>query len=50
MSTAAVWRTTVPLTVVAGVLRVPFWLFTLLVGIGKAARYAVFIWLVHQVA
>lgn len=30
-----------PLTVVAGSLRVNFWLFTLLVGIGKAARYVV---------
>ena len=30
-----------PLTIVAGVLRVRFWLFLLLVSIGKAARYAV---------
>ncbi|GAA5168829.1 YqaA family protein [Viridibacterium curvum] len=28
-----------PLTLVAGVLRVRFWLFLLLVGIGKTARY-----------
>lgn len=28
-----------PLTVAAGVLRTPFWLFVLLVTIGKAARY-----------
>lgn len=30
-----------PLTIVAGILRVRFWLFLLLVSIGKAARYAV---------
>ncbi|MBL6432080.1 MAG: DedA family protein [Alphaproteobacteria bacterium] len=29
-----------PLTFVAGVLKVPFWRFTLLVSIGKIARYA----------
>ena len=34
-----------PLTVVAGVLRTPFWLFTLLVGIAKTGRYAAVIWL-----
>ena len=34
-----------PLTVVAGVLRTPFWLFLLLVSIAKAGRYAVVIWL-----
>lgn len=28
-----------PLTVVAGALRVPFWIFVALVGLGKAARY-----------
>ncbi len=28
-----------PLTVAAGLLRVPFWRFFVLVGIGKAARY-----------
>jgi membrane protein YqaA with SNARE-associated domain len=28
-----------PLTVAAGLLRVPFWRFFILVGIGKAARY-----------
>lgn len=33
-----------PLTVVAGVLRTPFWLFTLLVSIAKTARYAAVIW------
>ncbi len=30
-----------PLTFVAGVLRMNFWLFVLLVGVGKAARYVV---------
>lgn len=30
-----------PLTLVAGVLRVRFWLFLLLVALGKTARYAV---------
>ncbi len=33
------------LTLVAGVMRVPFWLFFLLTAIGKGARYAVLIWL-----
>ena len=33
----------VPLTFAAGVLRVNFWLFLLLVSIGKAGRYAVVI-------
>jgi len=32
------------LTVVAGLMRVGFWKFLLLVGIGKAARYAVVLW------
>jgi len=32
-----------PLTVAAGVLRTPFWLFVTLVTIGKAARYSVII-------
>lgn len=32
-----------PLTVVAGALRVPFWRFLLLVGAGKASRYALVI-------
>lgn len=31
------------LTLIAGVLRVPLWLFVLLVGIGKGLRYAVVI-------
>ena len=35
-----------PLTFVAGVLRVPFLLFTLLVFLGKAGRYAVLLWLI----
>ncbi|MDZ7810630.1 MAG: YqaA family protein [Arhodomonas sp.] len=29
------------LTFIAGLMRVPFWLFFLLTGIGKAARYAI---------
>ncbi|MBO1319572.1 DedA family protein [Acanthopleuribacter pedis] len=32
-----------PLTVVAGFLRTPFWLFTLLVLIGKGGRYALLV-------
>ncbi len=36
------------LTFVAGLMRVNFWLFLLLVGIGKATRYAVVLWLVQQ--
>ncbi|MDT8319403.1 MAG: VTT domain-containing protein [Xanthomonadales bacterium] len=35
------------LTFVAGLMRVRFWLFLLLVGIGKATRYAVILWLVE---
>ncbi|WP_445765640.1 hypothetical protein [Rheinheimera sp.] len=34
-----------PLTLVAGVLRLRFGLFLLLVLLGKAARYALVIWL-----
>lgn len=34
-----------PLTVVAGVLRVPFWPFVGLVALAKGARYAVLAWL-----
>ncbi|WP_039928959.1 YqaA family protein [Alishewanella jeotgali] len=37
-----------PLTMVAGVLRVPFRLFLLLVALGKGLRYALLIWLGHQ--
>ncbi len=33
-----------PLTFVAGLMRAPFWLVTLLSGLGKGARYAVFLW------
>ena len=35
-----------PLTVVAGILRVPFWRFFVLVGTGKVLRYAlvVYVW------
>lgn len=38
------------LTFVAGVLRTPLWIFILLVGLGKAVRYAVVIYLLGQVA
>lgn len=38
------------LTFVAGLMRVPFWLFLLLVGIGKSARYAIVLLLVQQAA
>ena len=38
-----------PLTVVAGVLRTPFWLFLALVAIAKAGRYAAVIWLCSAV-
>jgi membrane protein YqaA with SNARE-associated domain len=34
-----------PLTVVAGILRTPFWLFLLLVAIAKTGRYAAVMWL-----
>ena len=33
-----------PLTFAAGVLRTRFWLFVLLVGLGKGARYAILLW------
>ena len=36
-----------PLTFVAGIMRVPFALFVLLTGLGKTARYAVFIFLLE---
>lgn len=39
-----------PLTVVAGLLRTPFWLFLLLVAIAKSGRYAVVIWLCQQLS
>lgn len=35
-----------PLTVVAGVLRTPFWLFLTLVSIAKTGRYAVLAWII----
>lgn len=38
-----------PLTFVAGIMRVRFTLFVLLVGAGKTARYAVLIYLVERV-
>lgn len=34
-----------PITVVAGILRTPFWLFLTLVAIAKTGRYAAVIWL-----
>ncbi len=34
-----------PLTVIAGVLRTPLWLFLVLVAIAKSGRYAAIIWL-----
>lgn len=33
-----------PLTLVAGILKMPFWVFLPLVAIGKAARYVVIAW------
>ncbi|WP_285671775.1 YqaA family protein [Paralimibaculum aggregatum] len=39
-----------PLTVVAGVLRTPFWLFLALVAAAKAGRYAAVIWLCGAVS
>ncbi|MBT8084648.1 MAG: DedA family protein [Woeseia sp.] len=36
------------LTFVAGLMRVNFWLFMLLVAIGKSARYGIVLWLVLQ--
>ena len=38
------------LTFVAGLMRVRFWLFLLLVAIGKATRYAVVIWIIERTA
>jgi len=37
-----------PLTLVGGIMRVPWLNFVILVGIGKGARYAVVIWLTLQ--
>jgi membrane protein YqaA with SNARE-associated domain len=37
-----------PLTLVGGIMRVPWLNFVILVGIGKGARYAVVIWLALQ--
>jgi membrane protein YqaA with SNARE-associated domain len=34
-----------PLTVVAGLMRTPFWLFLVIVAIAKTARYAGLLWL-----
>ena len=39
-----------PLTVVAGVLRTPFWLFLALVAVAKSGRYAAVIWLCDTVS
>jgi membrane protein YqaA with SNARE-associated domain len=38
-----------PLTVVAGLLRVRFWLFLMLVAVGKVARYAVLLQILEAV-
>lgn len=38
------------LTFVAGLMRVNFWLFLLLVAIGKATRYAVVLWVIEGVS
>ena len=38
-----------PLTVVAGVMRVRLWLFTVLVGLGKSARYALVILILQNI-
>ena len=38
-----------PLTVVAGVMRTPFWLFLTLVAIAKTGRYAALIWVCQAV-
>lgn len=35
-----------PLTVVAGFLRAPFWLFLIVVAFAKTARYAALLWLI----
>ncbi|MFC3034523.1 YqaA family protein [Pseudoalteromonas fenneropenaei] len=37
-----------PLTLLAGVIRLPFWQFFWLICIGKGARYALVIWLALQ--
>ncbi len=37
-------------TLIAGVLRTPIWLFGLLVGIAKTGRYMVLAWLTYKVA
>ncbi|MFT6109665.1 MAG: membrane protein YqaA with SNARE-associated domain [Planctomycetota bacterium] len=37
------------LTFIAGVLRTPLWIFVVLVGLGKAVRYAVVIYLLLRV-
>lgn len=39
-----------PLTVIAGVLRTPFWLFLALVALAKTGRYAAVIWLCDAVS
>lgn len=39
-----------PLTIVAGLLRTPFWLFLTLVAIAKSGRYAAVIWLCKHVS
>ncbi len=39
-----------PLTVVAGILRTPLWLFLTLVALAKGGRYAVVIWICDEVS
>lgn len=38
-----------PLTVVAGFLRTPFWLFVIVVAFAKTARYAALLWLIDLI-
>lgn len=38
-----------PLTVVAGFLRTPFWLFVIVVAFAKTARYATLLWLIDLI-
>lgn len=38
-----------PLTLVAGVMRIPFFRFLVLVSAGKAIRYALLLWFAHTV-
>jgi membrane protein YqaA with SNARE-associated domain len=38
-----------PLTVVAGFLRTPFWLFVIVVAFAKTARYATLLWVINLI-